>query len=408
MTEFETKILGNKKKIIVFGAGIIARAAVLTLRELLENDSRILCCAVTSLNHNPRTVEGVEVRELSELKKCVDDVVVLIAVKDMYYQDVKNILKREGFSEYVQITNNICIDILKERWIKEYETRAIKFINNDYDIKLNAEEYVTFLSRQLIEKKMNFEVNLVDHCNLNCQSCNHFSPIAKECYLDVSEYEKDVERLEHITGGKIGTIMLLGGEPLLHPDITEIIKITREVFVEAEVCVVTNGILLNKMSEEFWKSCSKYDVGILITKYPINLNYSIIEDIAKYHGVKLTYTLDSLVCKTTYKLPLDIGGNENPYQSYAKCYHANKCVVLKKGRLYTCPIAAYVCYFNAYFKKDLPEEDINSVSIYEVESLKEVEDFLKSPISMCKHCRISDYVYDLPWKTSRKEIEEWI
>ena len=31
------------------------------------------------------------------------------------------------------------------------------------------------------------EVNLADHCNLNCQCCDHFSPIAKKTFLDFEQ-----------------------------------------------------------------------------------------------------------------------------------------------------------------------------------------------------------------------------
>lgn len=47
-------------------------------------------------------------------------------------------------------------------------------------------------NRRTIPKKMLprkiedffLEVNLADHCNLNCQCCDHFSPIAKPTFLN--------------------------------------------------------------------------------------------------------------------------------------------------------------------------------------------------------------------------------
>ena len=37
------------------------------------------------------------------------------------------------------------------------------------------------------------EVNLADHCNLNCQCCDHFSPIASETFLDFDQYVCDIK-----------------------------------------------------------------------------------------------------------------------------------------------------------------------------------------------------------------------
>ena len=35
------------------------------------------------------------------------------------------------------------------------------------------------------------EPAVVDHCNLNCAYCDHLSPLAKEGYYDVNQFEKD-------------------------------------------------------------------------------------------------------------------------------------------------------------------------------------------------------------------------
>ena len=52
--------------------------------------------------------------------------------------------------------------------------------------------------------KENFwvEVNLADHCNLNCQCCDHFSPLAKPTFLDYDQYVKDLQRLSELTDNK--------------------------------------------------------------------------------------------------------------------------------------------------------------------------------------------------------------
>lgn len=396
----------TKKKIMIYGAGIVARATIISLKEILEDSDRIRCCVVTNLNHNPSSVEGIEVKTIDNVIPFKDDI-VLIAVKGMYYQKVTETLNRYGINDCWSVSQDKCIEVLRAIWEVRNKNLSHKYIINEFDEGLSKEEYITFLSRQLNETVLNFEVNLADHCNLNCQSCNHFSPIAFPTFLDIDMYDKDIARLADVIEHKAGTIMLLGGEPLLYPMIEEAIEITRRGFGEAEISIVTNGLLLPKMSDEFWNKCNAYNVGLLITKYPLDFDYAKCEKKAEENSVRLTYTLDSVECKTTYKLPLSIEKKMNPYANYAKCYHANKCVVLKKGRLYTCPIGAYINHFNSYFDKNLPEEEMNSISIYSVNSLIEIEDFLKQPIEMCKHCKIADYIFDIPWSTSKRDISEW-
>ena len=48
-------------------------------------------------------------------------------------------------------------------------------------------------------------------------------------------------------------ISLLGGEPLLHPDLIEIINVVRRSGISDTIRVVTNGRLLHKMPDQFWK-----------------------------------------------------------------------------------------------------------------------------------------------------------
>ena len=68
------------------------------------------------------------------------------------------------------------------------------------------------------------ELHIVDHCNLNCVGCSHFSPLAEPYFKDVDEYREEMKDLSKF---EIGTIRIMGGEPLLHPKWYEFCEITR-------------------------------------------------------------------------------------------------------------------------------------------------------------------------------------
>ena len=61
------------------------------------------------------------------------------------------------------------------------------------------------------------ETHIVDHCNLNCRGCSHFSPLAKPYFKSLDEYKREFERLAEITNHYIQQIRIMGGEPFLHP-----------------------------------------------------------------------------------------------------------------------------------------------------------------------------------------------
>lgn len=56
-----------------------------------------------------------------------------------------------------------------------------------------------------------FNVNIVDHCNLNCKYCDHFAPLAEEKYADIQNLEKDFKRIASLVS--LESIGLMGGEP---------------------------------------------------------------------------------------------------------------------------------------------------------------------------------------------------
>lgn len=143
-------------------------------------------------------------------------------------------------------------------------------------------------TKQIMEHKprnlLRFNVDLTDHCNLNCNGCGHFSPIANEKYLDPISFEKDCKRLSELTNGKVERIELMGGEPLLHPQLIDIICIARKYF-EGKITIMTNGVLLLKQSDIFWTTCRNNKIDIDMTVYPIKIDVENIKKKAEQFNV---------------------------------------------------------------------------------------------------------------------------
>lgn len=397
----------GKRDIVVYGAGSIASFLLLIAKE--EGwIGRIKGIVVTTLIHTVLEINGVKVYKAEDFLPLHRNCFVLLAVRNKYVNDIITLLKKQGCFDYSQVVFKDCISSVESILKKTAPDRYNLFIKAIDRTLLSDEEYIMFLSKQLKSSILNFEVNLVDHCNLNCQCCNHFSPLSPQKFLDLDVYENDIKRISELYVDNRGTLMLLGGEPLLHPNITDIIRITREYLPNMTIDIVTNGLLLKKMDENFWAYCHDYRIDLQVTKYPLNFDYASLVPLAKEKNVNLRFCFDSMVTKTLWRLPILEKGDMNPYKNYAKCYHANLCVTLKEGRLYTCPIAANINILNNYFNKRFPQGDSNSIDIYKVVSAAEIEDFLKRPCPLCRHCDVYAYEYDIPWSISRKNITEWI
>lgn len=257
-------------------------------------------------------------------------------------------------------------------------------------------------------EELSFEIALAEHCNLNCAGCDHFSPVSEPEFADLEEYTKDFRRITELFGNHVGEVHLLGGEPLLHPNVTGFFRAARESFPEATIDVTTNGVLLLSEPESFWTSCRENRIVIRPTKYPIPLNFEKIEALAAQHGVEYRYIGNTgTVLKMMDRYKLDVCGLQNGNKSFLFCHRANSCVYLAHGRLYTCTVAPTVRHFNKAFGQDLKLTPEDSVDIYQVGSAREIMEFLARPIPFCRYCNVEGTEHNVPWSQSKKSIEEW-
>ena len=245
------------------------------------------------------------------------------------------------------------------------------------------------------------EHHIVDHCNLKCAGCSHFSPLVDEPWLeDINDFKKDFTQLAQMT--EIGTIRLMGGEPLLHPQLPDFISIIRELFPKSSIWIVTNGILLKERKEELLKLCNDLNVGICVSNY--NLKFDLRDYLS---GFKIT-RVDSK--GLMYNISLDLSGAQNPMSAFQKCdLHRYHYYFFQGGRFFPCCISSNLHYFNEYFEGVVDAYDLDEISILIYEhSIEEIIQFLNEPIDMCKYCNTERRMRThSPFRVSKKEIEEW-
>ena len=287
----------------------------------------------------------------------------------------------------------------------------------------------TFVKKMMPRALIDFylEVNLADHCNLNCQCCDHFSPIADKVFLDYDQYVKDIHRLAELTDGKIGLMKLQGGEPLLNDRVLDYMRVTRECFPESHICLFTDGLLLPKLGERkennFWNVVREYEIEVRMTRYPIPMDENRIIEQAQKHGVPVTLTpppfekgarlwifseigaLSYTGVKHSVKHPFDLTGHQEKYR-WISCYQFNESIVLRDGKIYTCPMIPYAHYFNKRFGQHLEVKDDCYIDIYKVGSFLEIAEFCTHRTSFCNYCAVHKR-FARPWKQSEHTTDEW-
>jgi hypothetical protein len=257
-----------------------------------------------------------------------------------------------------------------------------------------------------IVKRIVLEIQLADHCNLNCVGCSHFSSIADECFLNVDEFEKDCRKFAQLAKKYVYEIHLMGGEPLLHKEISEIIRITRSNFSDSIIKIVTNGILLDRMDTDFWIACKSNNIIIKITPYPININIKKICDLLYEHDVDVESSINDRYKMKFRKQVYDSTGSQNGAHSFKNC-EMRICHHLYNGKFFVCPPPTLIKHINKYFGKSFEVTSKDYIDIHQIQNIKPILKYLKKPIPFCRYCNLDATNHDVKWSISKKEISEW-
>lgn len=249
------------------------------------------------------------------------------------------------------------------------------------------------------------EHHIVDHCNLNCEGCSHFSPLAQPWYENLEDFIKDFSTLADKSNSQIGTIRLMGGEPLLHAQVGSFAHITRELFPRTEIQIVTNGILLKQRKAELLPLFNQDGIKVCISNYGLK-GLDLNEVTSGFNYTRIDWKQEM------YHIGLTRSCHDGAAAFRCCDLAVNKWFFFQNGRFWPCCIAANAWIFNDYFKDEqlylnAPVEEC-SISIHE-HSIEEIEEFLTKPITLCERC---DTIYRMQhehaFRLSKKELGEWI
>ncbi|MDO5568557.1 MAG: 4Fe-4S cluster-binding domain-containing protein [bacterium] len=298
-----------------------------------------------------------------------------------------------------------------DKKIKKMENEIIELRKECNYWSKEVEDLATLTMHKMRGPFISFEYHLADHCNLNCKGCDHFSPLAEKKFTDFDKFSNDIHRMSELFNGKARSIHILGGEPLLHKEICKFMKETRKAFPDnnlTEIRVISNGILVNDMNEEFWKCLHDNNIILSVTKYPLKLDYDLMVKKAREFDATFEFYDNTDKDQVWYNIKIQEDGKNEARKSFYKCFVANDCVMLKDGKLYTCTLIPNIEHFNKFFNKNLEVCKDDCIDIYEARSKEEIFDFLSKPVPFCRFCNPDIKDYSLSWEATKKDINEWL
>ena len=226
------------------------------------------------------------------------------------------------------------------------------------------------------------EINPVEHCNLSCESCSHLSPIQPRYAVDPNKLQHHLSLLSHHYHAR--WLRLVGGEPLLHPDIEAVLRAIRESRIADKITVVTNGVLLPQVPDSLWRAIDRIDVSQYPGKRLSSDATEHCKELARIHRARIYFDhVDS------FRVAYSEAGAASASlvrRIYESCgiVHELRCHTVARGYFYKCP--------QSYFlSRTLVEVDSSPdrVRISDAPAFgPDLQHLLKrdTPLAACQHC----------------------
>lgn len=233
-------------------------------------------------------------------------------------------------------------------------------------------------------RRSTVEYNLTDHCNLKCYACDHASPLLAPGFARLADFVRDFQALACVLHTQ--ELRLVGGEPLLHPELLQFVKEARRIGIADTVVVWTNGVLLHEMAEEFWRSID----ALHVSAYPkVNRRMDDREcaRLCKTYGVRLTVDHVQQFHKSLLGKP---NKDRRLVEAvFNACEAANSCLTVHDGRFYKCSAAAIIRPWLALRGVAFDNRPRDGVALHDNADLQEdiwryLED--RAPLAACAYC----------------------
>lgn len=247
------------------------------------------------------------------------------------------------------------------------------------------------------------ETDVTTACQLSCVGCNHHVPLYRAHGIKTATVEGVAHDLEHLGRVLHADIWgALGGEPLLHHKLIDILRVVRESRIADTIEVWTNGLLLPRMRREFWQSFDRLVVSVYPGKHD-EQSLSWIADKCMAHSVELRIIDER--AQPNFKTLLEPVPTDRQatIDKFRGCFFRHFSRVVNDGYFFTCCCAPHMPSLvqgrnfgdDGIPVKNVTEDQINAY-------LTRAE-----PLGACYSCAGRDTAKQLTWH-EQKDPALWL
>ena len=223
------------------------------------------------------------------------------------------------------------------------------------------------------------EIPAVEHCNLNCKWCSHSSLHMPPFEADPNEIHENLCLLSKFL--RVENVRIVGGEPLLHKNIRELLSAVKTSGICERIHLITNGTLLHTLNMHDLKAIDKVEISL----YPINENkikhiINCAQKISKL-GKRVVLHKYTHFREAIAKYPTKDINIVNMVYSTCQIAHFYRCITISNGHLFRCPQST----INSLRKHFI---SVDALKIYDIYDIFELLYFFESPapLESCKCC----------------------
>ena len=230
------------------------------------------------------------------------------------------------------------------------------------------------------------EFNMTEHCNLRCAHCDHASSYLPTRFADLGSFTRDIEALSGVLNAR--ELKLVGGEPLLHPQLVDFLRVAKDVQIANTLILVTNGVLLHKTPEEVFDLID----GMWISIYPgikYRFDWDWVQRLADRHKIFVWRKETPEFAERS--LIEEIESDAMVKMVYQNCdlAHLESCHTIFDGRYYSCAPSVWVEPRLASHGVTFRNREADSVAIHDNPDLRDDLDALirrAHPLEACRYC----------------------
>jgi organic radical activating enzyme len=254
-------------------------------------------------------------------------------------------------------------------------------------------------------------------CNLTCEGCNRFNNVKFKGWQAWKDYESIYQEWsEQLT---LGTVSILGGEPLLNPTFYDWVSGIRKLWPNSEIRIASNGTQLSRhkalydvlkndplltfsvclhnktTKKELMQDVHNFLKGPIVTTGDI-VPYREHLTLTDSNGVKVhvwhNWWFHQGAVVTNPETGRFTLHQSDPIKAHEIC-HSKTCHHFENGMLHKCGPSSLFTQFDKQFNLELTDEDRTMIESYQplritdsIESKKLFLENIANPIDLCKFC----------------------